>query len=258
MPDSKHREVRELKNCVFLLLLIALAGAPAALAETYRAPRNAVNQPDLQGSWQAQTTASYDLQDHTGSLGIPPGMGVVQGGEIPYKPEALAKRQENFKNRASGDPVSKCFLPGVPRANAMPFPLQIFQTGKDVAILYEFVHAYRLIPMDGSKHPDDIDFWMGDSRGHWDGDTLVVDVTNNNDQTWLDAAGDYHSDALHVVERYTRTGPDTIGYEATLEDPKVFTRPWKIAFTLYRRPEKNFQLMEYDCYAYGEPGGSGK
>jgi hypothetical protein len=94
---------------------------------------------------------------------------------------------------------------------------------------------------------------MGDSRGHWEGDTLVVDVSNNNDQTWFDASGNFHSDALHIVERYTRTGPDTIGYEATLEDPKVFTRPWKINLTLYRRPEKNLQLMEYDCYAYEEP-----
>ncbi|HTW65459.1 MAG TPA: hypothetical protein VME17_12610 [Bryobacteraceae bacterium] len=234
----------------FLVIVTVSVLAQTAFSEGYRAPRTADNQPDLQGSWEAETTASYDLQDHGGSLGIPPGLGVVVGGEIPYKPEALAKRQQNFKNRATADPVSKCFLPGVPRANLMPFPFQIFQTGKDVAILYEYVHAYRLIPLDGSKHPDDVDFWMGDSRGRWEGETLVVDVANNHDETWFDAAGDYHSAALHVVERYTRTAPDTIRYEATIEDPKVFTRPWTIRLNLYRRPEKNFQLMEYDCYAY--------
>ena len=238
------------RSLIVAQALCALALCQAALAETYRAPRNADNQPDLQGAWEAQTTASFDLQDHAGSFGIPPGLGVVEGGVIPYKPEALAKKESNFKNRAEADPNAKCFLPGVPRANLMPFPFQIFETAKYVAILYEYVHAYRLIPLDGSQHPDDVDFWMGDSRGHWEGDTLVVDVANNHDETWLDASGDYHSDALHVVERYTRTGADTISYEATIEDPKVFTRPWKIKLNLYRRPEKNFQLMEYDCYAY--------
>ena len=239
------------------LLLLVFAAGPL-LAQTYRAPRTADGQPDLQGAWEAQTTASFDLQDHAASLGIPPGMGIVVGGEIPYTPDGAARKQQNFRNRATADPNSKCFLPGVPRANYMPFPFQIFQTAKDAAILYEYVHAYRLIPLDGSKHPDDIDFWMGDSRGHWEGESLVVDVTNHNDQTWFDTSGDFHSEALHVVERYTRTGPDTIAYEATIEDPKVFTRPWKIALTLYRRPEKNFQLLEYDCYAYDEPSGSGK
>ena len=184
---------------------------------------------------------------------MPAGAGIVVGGEIPNTPEAAAKKQQNFQNRATEDPNNKCFLPGVPRANYMPLPFQIFQTAKDVAILYEYVHAYRLIPLDGSKHPDDVDSWMGDSRGHWEGDTLVVDVADNNDQTWFDASGNFHSGALHVVERYTRTGPDTISYEATIEDPKLFTKPWKISLPLYRRPEKNLQLMEYDCYAYEEP-----
>lgn len=243
MPDSMRKS----------LLFLGIAIVPA-LAQPYHAPRGPHGQPDLQGIWQAQTTASYDLQAHAASLGIPAGMGVVVGGEIPYTPEAAARKQQNFQNRATTDPDNKCFLPGVPRANYLPFPFQIFQTAKDVAILYEFVHAYRLIPVDGSKHPEDVDFWMGDSRGHWEGDTLVVDVSNNNDQTWLDASGNFHSDALHIVERYTRTGPDTISYEATLEDPKVFTRPWKISLSLYRRPEKSFQLMEYDCYAYEGPG----
>ena len=168
-------------------------------------------------------------------LGMPAGMGIVDGGEIPYTPEAAAKKQQNFQNRATADPNNKCFLPGVPRANYMPFPFQIFQTAKDVAILYEYVHAYRLIPLDGSKHPDDVDFWMGDSRGHWEGDTLVVDVSNNNDQTWFDASGNFHSEALHVVERYTRTGPNTIslrghhrrsqGIHQALEDQPALLPP---------------------------------
>jgi hypothetical protein len=250
MPDSTLRGGLQLKNRV---LVFVIAVAPA-FAQPYHAPRNANNQPDLQGAWQAQTTASYDIQDHAGRLGIPAGLGIVVGGEIPYRPEAAARKQQNFQNRAAADPNSKCFLPGVPRANYMPFPFQIFQTAKDVAILYEYVHAYRLIPLDGSKHPEDVDFWMGDSRGHWEGDTLVVDVSNNNDQTWFDASGDFHSEALHIVERYTRTGQDTISYEATIEDPKVFTRPWKISLAFHRRQEKNFQLLEYDCYAYDEPG----
>jgi hypothetical protein len=233
-------------------LLFLLIAAMPALAQAYRAPRTANGQPDLQGIWQAQTTASYDIEAHAAKLGMPAGLGIVVGGEIPYTAEAAAKRRQNFQNRATADPNNRCFLPGVPRANYMPLPFQIFQTTKDVAILYEYVHAYRLIRMDG-KHPEDVDFWMGDSRGHWDGDTLVVDVSDNNDQTWLDASGNFHSDALHVVERYTRTGPDTIGYEATIEDPKVFTKPWKISLSLYRQTGKNLQLMEYDCYAYEEP-----
>ena len=141
----------------------------------------------------------------------------------------------------TADPNNKCFLPGVPRANYHAASLfRFFKPAKDVAILYEYVHAYRLIPLDGSKHPDDVDFWMGDSRGHWEGDTLVVDVSDNNDQTWFDASGNFHSGALHVVERYTRTGPDTIGYEATIEDPKVFTKPWKISLSFYRRRGEEF------------------
>jgi hypothetical protein len=231
-----------------------IAAAPLFAADQYHAPRNADGQPDLQGIWQADdNAASYNILPHAPSLGMPGGLGVVVGGEIPYKPEAIAKQQENFKNRANADPNNHCFLPGVPRANYLPFPFEIFQTKKDVAILYEFVHAYRLVPLDGSKHPEDIDFWMGDSRGHWEGETLVVDVADNNDQTWFDASGNFHSDALHVVERYTRIGPNTIAYEATIEDPKTFTKPWKISLDLYRHEQKNLELLEYDCYAFDEP-----
>ena len=230
---------------------LAIAALPA-LAQSYSPPRTADGKPDLQGIWQAQNSAYYDLEDHAASLGNPAGRGIVVEGVIPYRPEAKEQKEKNFANRAAGDPNSRCFLPGVPRANYLPFPFQIFQTPKYVAILYEYVHAYRLIPLDGSKHPEEVDFWIGDSRGHWVGDTLVVDVADNNSMTWFDASGDFHSDALHVVERYTRTGPDTLRYEATIEDPKVFTKPWKISMPIYRQDENNQQLLEYDCYADSE------
>jgi len=211
----------------------------------------AQNRPDFSGVWQALNTAAWDLQDHTGSLGVPPGQGVVDGGEIPYQPWAVARKAENFAKRRTADPAeAECYLPGVPRATYMPFPFQIVQTPKLVAVTYEFAHALRTIPMDGSAHGDLTDTWMGDSRGRWEGNTLVVDVTNFNDRTWFDRAGNFHSDALHVVERYTLADSDHIQYEATIEDPKVFTRPWKISMPLYRRRDQNVKLLEYECVYY--------
>jgi hypothetical protein len=221
-----------------ILMLAALAAA-------------AQNKPDFSGIWQAVNTAAWDLQDHTGALGLPPGQGVVEGSEIPYQPAAAAKKQQNFANRRTADPTeANCFLPGVPRATYMPYPFEIVQTPKLIAITYEFAHALRTIPMDGSAHSDLTDTWMGDSRGRWEGNTLVVDVTNFNDQTWFDGAGNFHSDALHVVERYTLTDHDHIQYEATIQDPKVFTRPWKISMPLYRILDKNAKLLEYECVYY--------
>jgi hypothetical protein len=243
-----------------LLLAVLIAAWPAAAQSAYKAPRTWDNKPDLQGIWQAQNTASYDLEAHTASTGIPAGAGVIvdpPDGKIPYQPAALAKRNQNFQDRATADPVAKCYMPGVPRLTYLPFPLQIFQTPKYMIIASEYVHNYRTIYLDGSKHLDGVDFYNGDSRGHWEGDTLVVDVQGFNDQTWFDRAGNYHSDALHVVERYTRTGPDTLTYEATIEDPKLFTRPWKISMPLSLRKEKNFRLLEYECYAYLEDAAKG-
>ena len=172
---------------------------------------------------------------------------VAPGYQDPVSSRRVGQAEANFAQRETADTVKKCYLPGVPRITLLPLPFQIFQSGKYVAIVYEYAHAYRTIYLDGSKHLDGIDFWMGDSRGHWEGDTLVVDVADFNDQTWLDAAGDYHSDALHVVERYTRTGPDTITYEATIEDPNVFTRAWKIRVPLELNTGKNARLMEFEC-----------
>ena len=223
-----------------------------AVTASAQIPRTADGKPDFNGVWQAVNTAAWDIQDHSGSLGVPPGQGVVEGNELPYQPAALAKKKENFTHRATADPTeANCYLPGVPRATYMPYPFLIAQTPKLIAISYEFAHALRNIPLDGSSHPDGLpDTWMGDSRAHWDGNTLVVDVKNFNDQTWFDHSGNFHSDALHVVERYTLIDHDHIQYEATIEDPKVFTKAWKISMPLYRRVEKNARLLEYECVFY--------
>ena len=243
----------------------------------YKAPRMADGRPNLNGVWQAFTTANWDLQDHeaqpgphpelTGAYGAgPAGQSVVEGGEIPYQPWALARKKANFEKRTtvdvssdekwhdSGDPELKCYLPGVPRATYMPFPFQIVQgSGPEAHILmaYEFTSATRIIRMN-FKQEAPTDSWMGWSRGRWEGDTLVVDVTGQRAETWFDRAGDFHSDALHVVERYTPASPYHLTYEATIEDPKVFTRPWKISMPLYRRVEPNVQLLEFKCVPFTE------
>ena len=180
---------------------------------------------------------------------MPAGRGVVEGGEIPYQPWAAAKKMENFANRQTADPLAKCFLPGVPRIMYMEFPFQIFQTRDHVAITFEWSQVHRLIYTNGrpSLHPG-IDFWMGDSRGRWEGDTLVVNVTGHNDQTWFDMAGNFHSEAMRLVERYTLVDADTIRYEVTIEDPKVFTRPWKISMPLHRHKDMD-RILEYQCQA---------
>ena len=225
--------------------------------------------PDLNGIWQALSTANWDLEDHeggpspvvvTGVWGARlPGMSVVDGGKIPYKPEALAKREQNRKNALPGkpgrdlnaDPELNCFLPGVPRATYLPHPFQIFQSPGRMWIVYQYSYARREIFMNGKKEAP-IESWMGWSNARWDGDTLVIDVTGFNGQTWFDRAGNYATEALHVVERYTMIDTDHIMYEATIEDSNVFTRPWKISMPLYRRIEKNVQLLQFRCAEYVE------
>jgi len=215
------------------------------------APRARDGHPDLSGYWQVLNTAAWNIQDHSAQPGIPAGQGVVDGNEIPYQPWAAEKKKENFANRATADPESKCYLPGVPRLIYMPFPFQIAQTSKEIVMLSEYAHAVRTIHVDGSAHPSTaVESWLGDSRGRWEGNTLVVDVRHFNDKTWFDRAGNFHSDALYVVERYTPSGPDHIEYVATITDATVFTRPWTMRMTLYRRKEKNFQLLEYECYGF--------
>ena len=224
-------------------------------------PRMPDGKPNMTGLWQTIGTANWDIQDHSaqpgplyqlGAVGaIPAGQGIVEGNEIPYKPEALVQKKKNAANWLTLDPEVKCYMPGVPRATYMPFPFQIVQSQKDIAIAYEYATANRVINI-ANKRGAAVDTWMGTSNGKWEGDTLVVDVTGFNDLTWFDRAGNFHSDALHVVERYKMRNADVIDYEATIEDPKVFTRQWKISLPLYRRLEKNARLGEYKCVEFTE------
>ena len=249
-----------------------LAVTAAAQAPTYQAARLAgTDRPNLHGLWQALTEANWDIQAHAAQPGPPQfgalyaepaGPGIVEGNEIPYQPWAMAKKKENFEKRLTRvntdgvrleplDPEAKCYLPGVPRANYMPFPFEIIQGDKKILVAYEFASASRLITLDKAG-PAPVESYMGWSNGRWDGDTLVVDVTGLNDKTWFDRAGNFHSDALHVVERWTPAGPDVLQYEATIEDPKVFTRPWKMSFPLYRRLDRNAQFLEFKCVPFSE------
>jgi hypothetical protein len=258
------------------MALIALAVAPLAGQQTaaYRAPRGADGHPDLNGIWQSLNEANYDVEMHMArpalqtrpgpygpvpappvlALGavaaVPPGVGVVDG-ELPYKPDALAQRNKNRENWTTLDPEVKCYLPGVPRATYMPHPFQIFQSTKAIFFAYQYAGAVRNIYLK-DPGPAPVDSWMGQSVGKWEGDTLVIDVTGFNDQTWFDRSGNYHTEKLHVVERYTRTAPDVIMYEATIDDPNVFTRSWKMSMPLYRRLDKGVQLMDFKCVEFVE------
>ena len=242
------------------LIVFCFAQAGTAQSSTYTGPRTADHKPDLNGIWQAMNTADWDLSPHTAkggpvvSLGAqgaePGGIGVVEGGSIPYLPEALKTKAENYKKRFTDDPEIKCYMPGVPRAAYMPFPFQIVQASKAILVSYEFAAASRTIFL--GAPPANDESWMGTSAGHWDGDTLVVDVTGLIDRTWFDRAGDFHSDALHVTERYTPVSHEVMRYEATITDPKVFSRPWKISMPLYRHVEPNARLMEFRCAEFIE------
>jgi hypothetical protein len=205
------------------------------------------NQPDLQGIWEPTAKAVDNLEK--GNVIKDP-----SNHKIPYVAGGAAKREQNFKNAKTADLVNKCYMPGVPRLMYMGYPFQIFETEKYVAIVSEYSHVYRMIYLDGSPHLDFPGLWDGDSRGHWDGDTLVTDVTNFNDMTLLDKAGNYHGDQLHVTERFTRTGPNSLLYEATISDPKTFTKDWKIAVPMTRKTGPTTRLMEYECQdlAFGQ------
>jgi hypothetical protein len=276
--QSRGLRIARTSITTIVVALVLLGVRPSAgQAPTYRASRLAgTARPDLSGLWQALNTANWDIQAHGVAespfptlLGVwgaqPAGEGVVEGNEIPYRPEALAKKKANFERRLKvdpqklheiGDPEAKCYLPGVPRATYMPHPFQIIQSTNKIIIAYSFASASRTISLD--KHPEaPVDSWMGWSNGRWDGDTLVVDVTGLNGLSWFDRAGNFASEALHVVERYTPMSPNHLMYEATIEDPSVFTRPWKMSMPLYRRLEKNAQFLEFKCvdlaeeYLYG-------
>jgi hypothetical protein len=252
-----------------------LSGQAQAQTQAYRAPRAADGHADLNGIWQAINSANYDIEPHTarpamalrpgpygplpakevlyfGAVGaVPGGLGIVDGGQIPYKPEALAKRKENQEKWLERDPEIKCYLPGVPRATYMPYPFQIFQSNSAFFIAYEYAGGVRNVYLK-DPGPAPAPSWMGQSVGHWEGETFVVVANGFNDQTWFDRAGNHHSDKLKVTERYTRTSPDHILYEATIEDPDTFTKPWKMSMPLYRRIERDAQLMEFKCVEFVE------
>ena len=244
-----------------LFVVLPLVPGPVA-AQTVEVPRAWDGHPDLNGVWQAIGTAHWDIQDHPASAGppdfgaigaVPPGQGVVVGNEIPYRPSALEQKQRNFENRFTEDPEIKCFLPGVPRATYLPYPFQIVQGDRKIMLIYGFAEANRTIHMDkDNPEPAPIDTWMGRSHGLWDGDTLVVEAAGFNGETWFDRAGNFASSSLHVVERYTPIGPNALMYEATIEDPNVFTAPWTIKMPLYRRLEENAQVLEFKCVEFTE------
>jgi hypothetical protein len=220
-----------------LLLFITPAWAQAPSGT-----KSAQDARDLRGIWQAKGNAYRNLEAEKGVIVDP------AGGKIPYRAEARTTADRNFQARATTDPLLVCFQPGVPRATLLPEPFQIFQHRDRVVIVYQHGHAYRVIFTDGRPHYDDgIEFYMGDSRGRWEGKTLVVDATNFKPENWLDAAGNFHGNKLHVVERYTRTAPTTMRYEATIEDPEVFQRSWTIRLDLAQHTERNFQLVEHEC-----------
>jgi hypothetical protein len=265
---------------IFVGAVIGIAFTRTTAAQTSRPGRTPDGKPNFSGVWQANNEAYWDLQAHEAragavtqpgvypgyefarvpaapvlalgaAAGVPGSMGVVDGGEIPYKPEAAAMKKENGANWIDRDPELKCYLPGIPRAMYMPYPFQIVQSTNKIQMAFTFANAARTIHLDKVEPPPD-DTYMGHSVGHWEGDTLIVDVTGFNGKNWFDRAGNFHSASLHLVERFTPITADAIRYEVTIEDPEVFTRPWKIAMPLYRRLEPNVQLIEYPCIEFAE------
>ena len=276
--------MRKQFNSVMIAVAAAAVVATFALnvipaigqAQAYRAPRAPGTQnPDMNGIWQALGTAHYDIEPHVakaalalrpgpygplpaapvlafGAVGaVPGGLGIVDGGEIPYKPEARKKKLANQEKWLDLDPEIKCYLPGVPRATYMPYPFQIFHSSKALFFAYEYAGAVRNVYLK-DPGPAPVDSWMGQSVARWEGETLVITVTGLNADTWFDRAGNHHSEQMQVVERYTRTSPDHLLYEATITDAETFTKPWKISLPLYRRIERNAQLMEFKCVEFVE------
>ena len=253
-------------GAIVAIAVAAIAGwaSPSTAAEPPASrPARIAGQPNLNGIWQAVNTADWNLEAHSaeafpkrfyelGSLAaVPAGQSVVVGGKIPYLPEALAKRDENRAGWPAADPETKCYLPGIPRATYMPYPFQIIQGGGDILFAYEYDSANRIVFMSNHSEPP-IDTWMGWSNGHWEGDTLVIETTGNNDMTWLDRAGNYHSNQLKVTERFSLIDENHLQYEATLEDPAVYSRPWTISMPLYRRLEPNAEILEFKCVPFVE------
>ncbi len=235
------------------------AAAPAKSAR----PARVAGQPNINGVWQAMNSANWNLEAHSaealkgfwqlGSLGaIPAGQSVIDGdGKVPYKPEALAKRDANRAGWPKSDPETNCYLPGIPRATYMPFPFQIVQGGGNILFVYSYATANRIVYMSNHQQPP-VDTWMGWSNGHWDGDTLVVETNGFNDSTWFDRAGNYHSGALKVTERFTPVDESHMNYSATIEDANVFTRAWTVSMPLYRHTEPQAEVFEFKCVPFVE------
>jgi hypothetical protein len=244
-----------------VIVAVATPACGVPQAQGFRAPRTPDGAPDLSGIWQSNNTANWNLEAHVARQGpvfalgaafsVPPGLGVVEGGEIPYLPAALEKKQTNGANWMTLDPEVKCYMPGIPRATYMPYPFQIVQSTDTILMTYEYASASRVVRMN-SQEKSPAPAWMGWSVGRWEGESLVIDVTDHMEDTWLDRAGNYHSDALKVIERYTALDANTLNYQATIDDPKVFARTWTISMPLYRRREPNMQLMEYKCVEFAE------
>ena len=241
---------------------IAYSVSPALTAQApaggqTSARRAASGQPDLQGVWRVWNLAKYDLEDHGARPGVPAGRGFVvdpPDGKIPYQPSALEKRRQNYENSRNpdpwknADPYVKCYLPGIPRMTYLGWPFQIIQTPDAVTFVYEWAHKKRLVALNAPAPASEGETaWMGMARGRYEGNSLVINLTNFNSYTWFDMAGNFHSDALQVVERYTPINADTLQYEATMTDPKVFTRPWTIRMAIQR--QKDIGILDYECTA---------
>ena len=256
--------------------MAAQAQAKKSAAAAYKAPRGPDGKhPDLNGVWQTMNAAGWDIEPQAaraalqlrpgpfvpvpakavvalGAVGaVPAGLGIVEGGEIPYTADAKKTREANRADYLNLDPEVKCYLPGVPRANYMHLPFQIFQSEKSMIIAYEYAGAVRNV-LFVDPGPAPIDSWMGQSVAKWDGDTLVVTVSGMNDRTWFDRAGNHHSDQMSVVERWTPTGPGVVRYEATITDANTFTKPWKMSFNLYKRLGEDARLNQFKCVEFVE------
>ncbi len=256
-PERKHPGL-----AAFLASALLMLSSVGLAAENDSVPRTADGKPDFNGIWQAIGSAHWNIEPRAADFGpvvelgaigaIPGSLGIVEGGLIPYTAEARAKQQGNRADWLALDPVVKCYMPGIPRATYLPFPFQIIQSPDHVVMAYEFASASRIVYMDRPDFEAPIFSWMGHSRGRIEGDSLVIDVSDQVPDTWLDHAGNHHSDALRVTERYTHLGPNTLMYEATLEDPNVYSSAWTLKLPLYRRLDENMQLLEYKCVEFTE------
>jgi len=246
-----------------LVTLVGLFSITQAVAQSGDIPRTPSGKPDLSGIWQAMTSAHYDIEPHAASEGAhpglmgaisatPAGLGIVEGGRIPYNEQSRRVRDENKANALENDPLTKCYMPGVPRANYMPFPFQIVQSEGVILIAYEVAESNRIVYVDQPELESQVDAWMGHSNAHWEGDTLVVRVSGQMPDTWFDRSGNHHSYEMVVEERWTATGADHVQYEATITDPNTFTTPWTISFPLYRHVADNMQLLEFKCAEFAE------